>query len=65
MKSMIRRPSENLPEGIWKKVSPYGELRGPKAAEKPPVSEFESPRAKIAGKSQGLQRIDGKSKRKM
>ena len=65
MKSTIRRPSENLPAGIWKKVSPYGEPRGPKAEEKPPVSEFESPRAKMAGKSQGLQRIDGKRKRKI
>lgn len=48
----MRRPSENLPEGNPKKVSPYGKLTGPieKEDDKPPVSEFESPKLKMAGK---------------
>lgn len=51
-KSTMRRPSENLPEGYPKKVSPYGKLTGPieKEDDKPPVSELESPRLKMAGK---------------
>jgi len=28
MKSMMRRPSEALPTGWWKNVSPYGETSG-------------------------------------
>ena len=53
MKSMMRRPSEYLPIGIPKKVSPLGGGAGPKAAERPPVSEFESPKLKMAGNSHG------------
>lgn len=53
MKSMIRRPSEYLPEGIPKKVSPYGVRSGPKTADNAPVSEFESPRLITAGKWHG------------
>lgn len=53
MKSMMRRPSENLPEGKPKYVSPLGGFVGPNAAEKAPVSEFESPRLNTAGKLQG------------
>lgn len=46
---MIRRPSQNLPAGCPKKVSPFGGLTGDIAAEIPPVSEFESPKLYIAG----------------
>lgn len=53
MKSTIRRPSEYLPAGIPKKVSPLGGGAGPNAEERPPVSEFESPKLKIAGKLHG------------
>lgn len=49
-KSIIRRPSHNLPDGLWKNVRPVGRpnLR-PSPSEKPPVSEFESPKLKITG----------------
>jgi hypothetical protein len=50
---MRRRPSLYLPEGLLKKVSPLGGGAAPKAAERPPVSELESPKLKIAGKLQG------------
>lgn len=53
MKSIISRPSENRPAGAWKKVSPLGKGACPKAADSPPVSEFESPKLKMAGKLQG------------
>lgn len=53
MKSMMRRPSEYLPAGAPKKVSPLGGGAGPKAADNPPVSELESPKLKMAGKSHG------------
>lgn len=49
---MMRRPSEARPAGWWKKVSPEGEAIGKKAAAMHPVSELESPKLKIAGKSQ-------------
>lgn len=49
IKSMIRRPSQNLPAGCPKKVSPYGGLTGDIDAEIPPVSEFESPKLYMAG----------------
>ena len=51
IKSMMRRPSQALPEGCPKKVSPLGVWISDKAAEMPPVSEFESPKLYIAGKS--------------
>lgn len=53
MKSIVRRPSLSLPVGLWKKLRPYGGLIGSKEADMPPVSEFESPKLYIAGKSQG------------
>lgn len=52
MKSMIRRPSLSLPDGLLKNTSPYGHRMGSKAAEMAPVSEFESPKLKTTGKSQ-------------
>lgn len=55
MKSMTRRPSLNRPAGEWKNVSPLGEGAEPKAAEMPPVSEFESPKLNMAGKLQGAE----------
>lgn len=50
MKSMTRRPSQNLPAALPKKVvSPLGESSCSRAAERAPVSEFESPKLYIAG----------------
>ncbi|RWV77361.1 hypothetical protein GW17_00061824 [Ensete ventricosum] len=49
----MRRPSQYLPAGAPKKVSPCGGGAGPKAADSPPVSELESPKLKMAGKAQG------------
>nr|GMD26443.1 nitrate transporter [Ipomoea batatas] len=49
MKSMMRRPSETRPEGFPKKVIPFGGRTRAKAADELPVSEFESPKLKIAG----------------
>lgn len=46
---MTRRPSEARPDGFLKYVIPNGYLSAGKAAQKPPVSEFESPKLKIAG----------------
>ena len=54
MKSMMRRPSENRPAGRWKYVSPYGGVGAISEAAKPPVSEFESPKLKIAGNSHSV-----------
>lgn len=48
---MTRRPSQYLPAGVWKKVMPLGGPACPNAADKPPVSEFESPKLNMAGKS--------------
>lgn len=45
----MRRPSQNLPEGCPKKVSPLGEWSDANAADIAPVSEFESPKLYIAG----------------
>ena len=53
MKSMMSRPSQYLPTGAPKKVSPLGGGTAPKAADSPPVSELESPKLKMAGKAQG------------
>ena len=50
MKSITRRPSEYRPDGVWKNVSPLGGGACPNAADKPPVSEFESPKLNMAGK---------------
>ena len=51
-KSVMSRPSQNLPEGWPKKVSPLGVGTSFKAAdEMPPVSEFKSPKLYVAGKS--------------
>jgi len=44
----MRRPSENRPFGEWKKVIPLGGGACPNAAERPPVSELESPKLKMA-----------------
>lgn len=41
-------PSQARPEGFLKKVMPLGGYDAGKAAQKPPVSEFESPKLKIA-----------------
>lgn len=54
----MRRPSDPLPAGMLKNVSPYGGGMGPKAAENPPVSEFESPRLNMAGKLHGEDETD-------
>ena len=56
---MMRRPSENLPLGRWKYVSPYGGVGATREAAKPPVSEFESPKLKMAGKSQPFEANTG------
>lgn len=49
MKSMMRRPSQALPAGCPKKVSPFGDWISVNAEDIPPVSEFESPKLYIAG----------------
>ena len=54
IKSMIRRPSQYLPAGPPKYDSPFGGGTWPYATERPPVSEFESPKLNIAGKSHGI-----------
>lgn len=51
MKSMVRRPSLYRPTGMPKKVRPKGGGTAEKRAESAPVSELESPKLKIAGKS--------------
>lgn len=53
---MMRRPSEKRPAGEWKKVTPLGGGACPKAAERPPVSELESPKLNMAGKLHCLAR---------
>lgn len=58
MKSTMRRPSENRPAGAPKWVSPLGKGAWPNAADRPPVSEFESPKLKTAGNLQGLRAED-------
>ena len=58
-KSITRRPSEYLPAGEWKYVSPLGGGACPNAADKPPVSEFESPKLKMAGKLHLVMEIVG------
>ncbi|MFS7994791.1 hypothetical protein Hanom_Chr12g01110241 [Helianthus anomalus] len=60
MKSIRRRPSLLRPAGEWKKVWPLGGGSWPKTADKPPVSEFESPKLNTAGKlhSAGKQNVD-------
>ncbi|RWW27566.1 hypothetical protein GW17_00007992 [Ensete ventricosum] len=50
---MMRRPSQYLPAGFRKNVSPLGGGAWPKAEDSPPVSELESPKLKTAGKAQG------------
>nr|GLL35379.1 hypothetical protein GW17_00061824 [Ipomoea trifida]GMD47021.1 nitrate transporter [Ipomoea batatas] len=55
MKSRMRRPSQKRPAGAPKKVSPLGGGAWPNAAERPPVSELESPKLKMAGKVQLLE----------
>lgn len=63
MKSMMSRPSQNLPAGLRKKVSPlggFGPAKGKEAA-KPPVSAFEAPKLKMAGKSQRFEATAGLS----
>ncbi|KAK4785714.1 hypothetical protein SAY86_002403 [Trapa natans] len=52
MKSRINFPSQYRPEGLSKNVTPLGGGSRRKAADRPPVSEFESPKLKIAGKLQ-------------
>jgi hypothetical protein len=52
IKSIISLPSQYLPAGMSKYVSPLGKLGGVKEAANPPVSELESPKLKIAGNSQ-------------
>lgn len=51
IKSMSKRPSQYLPDGLRKYVSPFGGGNCPSTADNPPVSEFELPKLKIAGKS--------------
>ena len=55
MKSIIRRPSQALPERTPKKLSPLGGWTPVNAADAAPVSEFESPKLMIAGKWQFLE----------
>lgn len=46
----MRRPSQNLPVGFLKYDCPLGSPgRKPSPAANSPVSEFESPKLKIAG----------------
>lgn len=52
IKSITRRPSQYRPAGARKYVSPWGGGACPNAADKPPVSEFESPKLNTAGNSQ-------------
>lgn len=48
---MTTRPSQNRPDGSWKYVCPLGGPTGNATpAARPPVSEFESPKLKTAGK---------------
>ena len=54
MKSSMSLPSQYLPEGLWKKVSPLASESRWNAADFPPVSEFESPKLNNAGNSQPL-----------
>lgn len=61
MKSMTRRPSQYRPAGEPKKEEPWGGPAWPKAAERPPVSELESPKLKIAGKWHWWACVDGDS----
>lgn len=56
---MTRRPSEYLPAGAWKNVLPFGGGACPNAAERPPVSEFESPKLKMAGNWQDSKQFAG------
>lgn len=43
-RSITRRPSDNRPVDLWKKVRPLGRFTGkPSPDTSPPVSEFESP----------------------
>lgn len=51
MKSMMRRPSLALLDKL-RKLMPYGGRSSTKAADPVPVSEFESPKLKIAGNPQ-------------
>jgi len=44
IKSMMRRPSEALPERLPKKLMPLGGFTPVNAAKTAPVSEFESPK---------------------
>lgn len=47
MKSRMIQPSENLPAGFPKYVSPCGGPGYTKAATKPPISKFEAPKYQI------------------
>ena len=58
MKSIMRRPSECLPADLPKNATPFGGGTSPMAAEIAPVSEFESPKLKTAGKLQLLDKAD-------
>ena len=49
MKSRTSRPSQNLPAGLPKKLSPFGGRTSNSAADIAPVSEFESPKLYTAG----------------
>ena len=50
----MSRPSQPLPDGLPKNVSPFGGGTAWKAADIHPVSEFESPKLYMAGKPQPL-----------
>ena len=63
-KSMIKRPSQNRPDGLRKYVCPLGCPIGKAIpAAKPPVSEFESPKLKIAGILKSAELTIGKTKK--
>ena len=64
---MIKRPSEKRPDGLRKNVCPLGGPSGKAIpAAKPPVSEFESPKLKIAGKLKLAEELTiGKTKKVM
>lgn len=59
MKSINKRPSQSRPAGAWIWVSRFGGGVDRNATERPPVSEFESPKLKMAGKLQGDKEVLG------
>ena len=61
MKSIMSCPSQYLPIGLSKKLSPLGSGVGPKDVDRPPVSELESPKLNTTGKSHAGNAVDDPS----